>query len=213
MGSKYNMASRNQKGFTLIELAIVLVIIGIILGAVLKGQDLIANARAKKVINWEKSWETALWTYLDRKGNFPGDSDKNGVIGKNESGSTTTAIYEIGAANFINPPTETITVGSVTFYVRIGNSTGVVTTAKNVIVICKSENCATGFAADELVYVESMDTTIDGSTDPLTGNVRAATAVTLADTNKTVNGLTEASETSWTATTHKALVYFFDRPR
>jgi len=34
---------RNEKGFTLIEMAIVLVIIGIIIGAVLKGQDMVAE--------------------------------------------------------------------------------------------------------------------------------------------------------------------------
>ncbi len=42
---------RNAKGFTLVELAIVLVIIGIILGAVLKGQELINNAKMKRAYN------------------------------------------------------------------------------------------------------------------------------------------------------------------
>ncbi len=45
---------RNQKGFTLVELAIVLVIIGLILGAVLKGQDLINNARMKRLYNLQQ---------------------------------------------------------------------------------------------------------------------------------------------------------------
>ncbi|PPD44542.1 MAG: prepilin-type cleavage/methylation domain-containing protein, partial [Methylotenera sp.] len=38
---------RTQAGFTLIELAIVLVIIGLLLGGVLKGQELINSAKAK----------------------------------------------------------------------------------------------------------------------------------------------------------------------
>ncbi|NPA58431.1 MAG: prepilin-type N-terminal cleavage/methylation domain-containing protein, partial [Aquificae bacterium] len=50
-----------QKGFTLIELAIVLVIIGIILGAILKGQELIKNAQAKRVQNDMRGLEAAVW--------------------------------------------------------------------------------------------------------------------------------------------------------
>ncbi len=38
---------RNQSGFTLIEIAIVLVIIGLLLGGVLKGQELINSAKVK----------------------------------------------------------------------------------------------------------------------------------------------------------------------
>ncbi len=58
----------NAKGFTLIELAIVLVIIGIILGAVMKGQDLIENARHKKFANNVKQFEVLTWGFMDRKG-------------------------------------------------------------------------------------------------------------------------------------------------
>jgi prepilin-type N-terminal cleavage/methylation domain-containing protein len=77
-----NIHMRNQKGFTLIELSIVLVIIGIILAAVLKGQDLIQNARAKKVANLINQWQVPMMTYYDRKGMFPGDtaSPPNGLI-------------------------------------------------------------------------------------------------------------------------------------
>ncbi|MCX7173912.1 MAG: prepilin-type N-terminal cleavage/methylation domain-containing protein, partial [Proteobacteria bacterium] len=39
--------SRKQSGFTLIEIAIVLVIIGLLLGGVLKGQELINSAKVK----------------------------------------------------------------------------------------------------------------------------------------------------------------------
>ena len=42
---------RKQAGFTLIEIAIVLVIIGLLLGGVLKGQELITSARVRNLIS------------------------------------------------------------------------------------------------------------------------------------------------------------------
>jgi prepilin-type N-terminal cleavage/methylation domain-containing protein len=61
------------KGFTLVELAIVLVIIGIILGAVLKGQELIFNAKVKRLVSQTKEMMAALYTYYDKYGYYPGD--------------------------------------------------------------------------------------------------------------------------------------------
>jgi len=74
------MVKTNQKGFTLLELAIVLVIIGIILGAILKGQELINNAKAKRLLNDTKGLATLQYTFYDRYGRFAGDCDNNGVI-------------------------------------------------------------------------------------------------------------------------------------
>jgi prepilin-type N-terminal cleavage/methylation domain-containing protein len=64
---------KGQKGFTLVELAIVLVIIGLILGAVLKGTELIENAKAKKAANDLNSVAAAYYSYIDRYGRIPGD--------------------------------------------------------------------------------------------------------------------------------------------
>ena len=68
------------RGFTLVELAIVLVIIGIILGAILKGQELINNAKVKRLQNDLRGLEAVIWTFYDRTGRFPGDCDGNGTI-------------------------------------------------------------------------------------------------------------------------------------
>jgi len=68
------------RGFTLVELAIVLVIIGIILGAILKGQELINNAKVKRLQNDLRGLEAAIWTFYDRYGRFPGDCNNNGTI-------------------------------------------------------------------------------------------------------------------------------------
>jgi prepilin-type N-terminal cleavage/methylation domain-containing protein len=61
------------RGFTLVELAIVLVIIGIILGAVLKGQELIFNAKVKRLQSQIKELIAAFYTYYDKYGYYPGD--------------------------------------------------------------------------------------------------------------------------------------------
>jgi len=69
-----------EKGFTLVELVIVLVIIGIILGAVLKGQELINNAKAKRVLNDMRGFAALAYTFYDRYGRFPGDCNNDGII-------------------------------------------------------------------------------------------------------------------------------------
>jgi prepilin-type N-terminal cleavage/methylation domain-containing protein len=67
---------KQQSGFTLVEIAIVLVIIGLLLGGVLKGQELINNARAKNIENEVNNIKTAIYSYQDRYRAFPGDDKK-----------------------------------------------------------------------------------------------------------------------------------------
>ena len=64
----------NNSGFTLIEMAIVLIIIGIIIGAVVKGKDLVRSAEQKRLYSkFVNSWVTAYNTYYDRTGWILGD--------------------------------------------------------------------------------------------------------------------------------------------
>jgi prepilin-type N-terminal cleavage/methylation domain-containing protein len=63
----------SQQGFTLVEIAVVLVIIGLLLGAILKGQELIANSRVKNAINDFNSVKAANYGYQDRYKALPGD--------------------------------------------------------------------------------------------------------------------------------------------
>ncbi len=67
---------KKQFGFTLVEIAIVLVIIGLLLGGVLKGQEIINNARARNIENEFNSIKAAIYTYQDRYRAFPGDDKK-----------------------------------------------------------------------------------------------------------------------------------------
>jgi prepilin-type N-terminal cleavage/methylation domain-containing protein len=64
---------RKQTGFTLIEIAIVLVIIGLLLGGVLKGQELITSARVRNLISQQDGIKAAYFGFLDRFRALPGD--------------------------------------------------------------------------------------------------------------------------------------------
>jgi prepilin-type N-terminal cleavage/methylation domain-containing protein len=62
-----------QSGFTLVEIAIVLVIIGLLLGGILKGQELINSAKVKSFAQDFRNIQTAMYGYQDRFKALPGD--------------------------------------------------------------------------------------------------------------------------------------------
>jgi prepilin-type N-terminal cleavage/methylation domain-containing protein len=64
---------RKTKGFTLVEIAIVLVIIGLLLGGILKGQEMITQAKIKNVIADMSGVTAAMYGYQDRYRALPGD--------------------------------------------------------------------------------------------------------------------------------------------
>jgi prepilin-type N-terminal cleavage/methylation domain-containing protein len=64
---------RNQSGFTLIEIAIVLVIIGLLLGGVLKGQELINSAKVKNLASDFRNIPVLIYGYQDKYKALPGD--------------------------------------------------------------------------------------------------------------------------------------------
>jgi prepilin-type N-terminal cleavage/methylation domain-containing protein len=64
---------RKQAGFTLVEIAIVLVIIGLLLGGILKGQEMITQAKIKNVIADFSGIAAAYHGYQDRYRAIPGD--------------------------------------------------------------------------------------------------------------------------------------------
>jgi prepilin-type N-terminal cleavage/methylation domain-containing protein len=83
---------RNQSGFTLIEIAIVLVIIGLLLGGVLKGQELINSAKVKNLATDFKNIPVYIYGYQGKYKALPGD-DPNVVthLGASATPCTPTA--------------------------------------------------------------------------------------------------------------------------
>ena len=98
-----------QSGFTLVEIAIVLVIIGLLLGGILKGQELINSAKVKNLANDFRVIPTYIYAFQDKFKSLPGDdaqvtahvtgatlattpaaSQGNGVINGNWNSTTNT---------------------------------------------------------------------------------------------------------------------------
>lgn len=219
---------RNRKGFSLIEMAIVLVIIGIIIAAIIKGQDLMVNARAKKLVSTANSWKSSTFAYMDRNGRFPGDfgtvgtnaNNKNGIIGDDataltgEQLATTTAIAEI-AATLTQAPANPIVIGGQSFWFYIGNTPATVGGARNAMVICKVKACTTVLSADDVELLKALDTAIDGTSDAGIGQVRAITTLptaltidtTLAAATGRDNGVSIAPITADTTAAGATLVW------
>jgi prepilin-type N-terminal cleavage/methylation domain-containing protein len=145
---------RRQSGFTLIEIAIVLVIIGLLLGGILKGQELITQGRIRNVANDFQSMTAAINLYQDRYRAIPGDDigaatrwavtgtsttsgDGDGVIGT-ASSSTFPAFnsgtagdesrlfwHHLRLAGLVGGPTTTGALGTATPINAVSGVTGV----------------------------------------------------------------------------------------
>jgi len=62
-----------QTGFSLIEIAVVLVILGLLIGSVLKGQELMTGARVRYLIRQQDDLKIAYFAFFDRYRALPGD--------------------------------------------------------------------------------------------------------------------------------------------
>ena len=91
--------NNSRAGFSLVELAIVLVIIGLIVGGVLKGQDLIQSARLNSVQTDLNKIRTASATFQDKYVALPGDLQDGGLVDSDLSGEGGDGNGRIGVAD------------------------------------------------------------------------------------------------------------------
>ncbi len=107
--------SSSKSGFTLIELSIVLVIIGLIIGGVLVGQDLIKAAEVRATVGQIEKYNTAVNTFRGKYNGIPGDlvyssasafglTSRNGGTGRGDGNG----LLESSAAGGTLPCAETV---------------------------------------------------------------------------------------------------------
>lgn len=122
----------HQEGFSLVELAIVLIVIGLIVGGILKGQDLIESARMKSILSQVNDYRVATHTFMDKYDALPGDFNRaqdtlggdlkdgknNGVIDGAGLTSTSEAYQfwcHLTAANLISSSGKPVSSGTAHF--------------------------------------------------------------------------------------------------
>ena len=108
----HQIQSQKQTGFTLIEIAIVLVIIGLLLGGVLKGQELITSARVRNIITQQDGIKAAFYGFQDRYRAMPGDYAQAmaNITGAGGNGNGNGQIELAGAVVSSSKPEEHILV-------------------------------------------------------------------------------------------------------
>ena len=187
---------KQQSGFTLVEIAIVLVIIGLLLGGVLKGQELVNNAKVKNLGNDFRGISSFVYAYQDRFRALPGD-DRAATTHLN--GGTNAAAASLGNAR-INGAWNSATASDESYlfwqHVRLaGLATGTTNTAAADYVPRNAEGGVIGVTSDPVLsnpatpypasfyvcsqgiqgrFARQIDTTLDdGNTQ--TGTIRVMT--------------------------------------
>ncbi len=191
---------KKRSGFTLIELSIVLIIIGLIIGAVMKGKDLINSADQKKIYNtWLKEWAVVANQYQDRTGSVLGDGKANGGTQDTEDGlmdnvnlSNTTAVQAVLKKVGLSVPEGLNNGGS---YLIKGKYTRATVAATLSPQDGGNAISMTNLPTDVAIAFDNM---ADGAMTPQTGDFRASdTTITNAE------GWPDASATA----TNKVAVY------
>lgn len=196
---------KGQNGFGLVEIAIVITITVILSFSVLKGCEMVEDAKLRKFEQGMLKWRESAKNYDNIKGNLPGDTNSNRIIGDEASPSPGSAL--IHQADFINnPPSNPMAVGSLRFWVYYGNDGR----QNNIMVICADNACTETLTRNELKYVQSFDTVIDGEANGKAGEVKALSAVTVngSGDNRVVTYLEPGDEVEWASNQSVALVYY-----
>ena len=195
--NKMQSMKNQQSGFTLVEIAIVLVIIGLLLGGILKGQELINSAKVKGLAQDFRTVQTALYGYQDRYKAIPGDhgtanpaitgatnaTTPSGKIGNGQLDGTWDSLVvtdesrlfwqHVRLAGFLSGPTDTAVAAEYTPKNAIGLQMGISSTLQMTLPTAMTGTyniCSTGILGK---FAKQLDTQLDdGNTQ--TGSFRVA---------------------------------------
>jgi prepilin-type N-terminal cleavage/methylation domain-containing protein len=138
-------SAKAQKGFTLVEMSVVILVAGLMLTAVLQGQSMLETSRAANLLSKVKNVEALLGNFETAKGRLPGDCNSDGLIGFN---------LNTGAGNTITTGLNyATTVAAQTARSELFSFTGTATTVAGTSTAATSEqHCA---AAGSVAAVEA----------------------------------------------------------
>ena len=151
-----------QSGFTLVEIAIVLVIIGLLLGGVLKGQELINSAKVKNLANDFRTVPLYIYGYQDKYKALPGDdSNVAGHLGAAATQATTPADAQGNGVINGSWNSTTLTDESVLFWqhVRLAGlaSGGTVVAANNTYWPTNADGGQVGLESGSANFIQNTD--------------------------------------------------------
>lgn len=153
---KTNSSNEYVKGFTLVEVSIVLLIVSILLGGVIKTAEFIENSKVDRLINDLEAFQISYYAYYDRFGDFPGNgSAKNRFINLDLVGvNDGTFFSDLFAEGFIKSAEPLPSLGGVgnyfVNYLSFSDSVGVNTGA----VLGKNQACITEIKASYSYHLD-----------------------------------------------------------
>lgn len=83
------MRGAQNSGFSLVEIAVVIAVIGVLVGAMSIGNRLYQTATYTEISSrFVRGWQVAYDSYLERTGSVPGDDDNDGLIDSTSCGNS-----------------------------------------------------------------------------------------------------------------------------
>ncbi len=174
----------SKRGFTLIELAIVLIVIGIIITMVIKGQEMIRSTQIKKLQDIIENG--IVQGFIDCRGYsgiYPGDTDADFVIEADplDTAACTTKTCECFRNKKAVTPlvgTHSVQIGNKVVYIYVGSEDdpgrcGNPNVTEPVIALCADATCSQSFAAADpdtnfyINLVQNLDAYLDDENNPV----------------------------------------------